>query len=60
MGDWKYLQCKDRKAGDTQLVPRLFNLLDDIGETTNLIDRYPEKAAQLKRQVKAFDTSIAP
>lgn len=59
-GEWKYLQWKDRKAGDTRPVPRLFNLADDIGETTYLIDRYWGKAEQLKQQMKAFDTSIAP
>ena len=58
MGDWKYLRNKDRKAGDTEPVPRLFNLADDIGETTNLIDRHPEKAEQLKQTMRAFDVTL--
>ena len=31
---------------------QLFNLKDDIGETTNLIDQNPEKAAELKAALK--------
>ena len=31
---------------------QLFNLKDDIGETTNLIARNPEKAAELKAALK--------
>ncbi|MGB0370790.1 MAG: sulfatase family protein [Opitutales bacterium] len=51
-GDWKYHQKElfkvalDRKK--TSKGPTLYNLKDDIGETTNLIDQYPEIAARLK------------
>ena len=44
-GDWKYLYFySDRRS-------ELYNLKDDIGETTNLIAAMPEKADELKRQL---------
>jgi arylsulfatase A len=49
-GDWKY--HKNQRFTTTKPVkkinsPALFNLKEDIGETTNLIEQYPEIAARL-------------
>jgi arylsulfatase A len=43
------------KQGDTEL---LFNLREDIGEATNLIDQHPEIAARLKRRLKEFESEF--
>lgn len=61
VGDYKYRtgleygkwtkKGKDRKYPK---VEQLFNLKDDIGEQENLIDKHPEKAAQLKAKLEAF------
>ncbi len=52
-GKWKYLKanhrvpgyCQDRKR---KKVEELYDLESDIGETTNLAGKYPEKVAELK------------
>jgi len=46
-GDWKYLRFYEDGREE------LFNLVDDIGETKNLIASMPEKAAEMKAQLEA-------
>ena len=52
-GDWKLMgNNRDTTFGDRKVpVEPLFlvNLADDIGETTNLAEKYPEKTAHLKK-----------
>ena len=44
-GDWKLIYYyEDQKS-------ELFNLKEDVGETTNLVSKYPKKAEQLKKLV---------
>lgn len=56
-GDWKYIKAvpgvtytflkeTNIELGTNQ-QPQLYNIKDDIGETTNLADRYPEIAKEL-------------
>ncbi len=48
--DWKYVAPSQpkRKAAKKQLAPaELYNLADDPGESNNVIDLHPEKAAAL-------------
>ena len=54
-GDWKYLapsngpavmRDKNMETGNSKL-PQLYNIKKDIGESTNLAPRYPEKVAEL-------------
>lgn len=45
IGDWKYLRFYEDAREE------LYNLKDDIGEAKNLIDRMPEKAAELKAKL---------
>lgn len=47
-GDWKYIH---RFGTDKD---ELYNLKDDIGESRNLIDREPERAAHLFAKLKAW------
>lgn len=58
VGDWKYRQGPVSSAAyqksDNTRVFQLFNLKDDIGETNNSIDQYPEKAQMLKEKVRDF------
>ena len=43
MGDWKLIEFFEDNNFE------LYNLKDDLGETTNLADKYPEKVAELKK-----------
>nr|WP_294901332.1 arylsulfatase [uncultured Pedobacter sp.] len=59
-GDWKYIapsngpaimRDKNMETGNSKL-PQLYNIKKDIGESTNLAPRYPEKAAELDELLK--------
>lgn len=48
-GGWSYPTPQTIQAKELDLPSmQLFNLKEDIGETNNLIDEYPEKALELK------------
>ncbi len=59
-GDWKLAMCagsggwgypdprKDKEVLKTLPPIQLYNLKNDIGETTNLYEKYPEKVEELK------------
>ncbi|MDF7806454.1 arylsulfatase [Pontiellaceae bacterium B12219] len=53
-GPWKYMEKQKYSWGGKPAAPKLFNLADDPGETTNVIARYPEKAAEMDRMLKKF------
>ena len=68
--DWKLL-IKDQKPGGNDFGGRvpakagsLFNLKNDVGETTDVSARYPEKVQELKEMMeaymKAFDANTRP
>jgi len=50
-GDWKLWESVDDKTGKYGEYKLLFNLKDDLNETTNLADRYPRKVRELERHV---------
>ncbi|WPJ96425.1 sulfatase [Coraliomargarita algicola] len=52
VGDWKLVQFKKKTE--------LFNLSEDIGETKNLIQTYPEKANELLRRLAAVNAQLKP
>ena len=56
VGDWKFLHFYEDDREE------LYNLKDDVGESTNLLAAMPEKAAKLKAQLdailKAHDATI--
>ena len=55
-GDWKYHKTSHFTTmgeGRDKTAPALYNLKDDIGETTNLIDKYPEIAERLANALDA-------
>ncbi len=59
MGDWKYIDPtppeglpENRLRQYRNEKPRLYNLADDPGEQVNLIEQYPEKAEQMKDELK--------
>ena len=72
VGDWKYRMAtekppkvkrsKGQPASDSKStrvkVETLYNLSDDIGEQTNLLDEHPEIAQRLKRQLATFETEL--
>jgi arylsulfatase A len=52
-GGWSYPTPQEYKANKMDLpAMQLYNLAADIGETNNLITKYPEKAAELKAALK--------
>ena len=52
MGDWKYLPFGGQPYDDNE--PELFNLKEDLSETKNLIQQYPEIAERLKGRIDQF------
>jgi arylsulfatase A-like enzyme len=61
VGKWKYLKPRAHfygysvEAGRSK-VDELYNLEDDIGEKTNLAEKHPEKAQELKKQLAALES----
>ena len=52
-GGWSYPRPEDIKQKNLNLpAMQLYNLAADIGETKNLIDQFPDKAAELKSALK--------
>ncbi len=72
VGDWKYRNAADKppkvkkskrkviggSKPDKVRVETLYNLRDDIGEQTNLINEHPKIAKRLKRQMATFATEL--
>lgn len=63
-GEWKLLLLKGKggkkgkNKGNKSTTPHLFNLKDDIGETTNLAAKHPEKVKSLSRRMDKLDREI--
>ena len=53
-GDWKYLPYSGDRNADTTKKPELFNLKNDISETTNLYNQYPEIVAELADEIRNY------
>ncbi len=52
-GDWKLV-----RNGWAQTPPALYNLADDKAEETNLINKYPEKAAEMQKEWESWNSTI--
>ncbi|MCP4787227.1 MAG: sulfatase-like hydrolase/transferase [Fuerstiella sp.] len=50
-GEWKY--HVNRRDGD-----ELYNLVNDTNETTNVIAKYPQRAASMLKSITAWDESL--
>lgn len=60
-GDWKYHAKEIFKVKETKRNtsgPTLYNLKDDIGESKNVIEQYPEIAARLKKALHSNPNGI--
>lgn len=57
IGDWKYLLRGPRNPKIDQVTPQLYNLKDDPGEQHNLVNTYPERAAELEQCMKDYDAT---
>ena len=62
-GKWKYLITKKTPNSKLQIVdtPKgefLFDLENDLGETKNVLQSYPEITAKLKQKLKEWQESI--
>jgi hypothetical protein len=62
MATEKPTKVKGQPASDIKskkvAVETLYNLREDIGEQTNLIEKHPEIAQRLKRQLSTFETDL--
>jgi arylsulfatase A len=54
-GDWKLLLKGKRKQEEE---PKLFNLAEDLGETTNLADKHPERVKALTQRMQELDAEV--
>ncbi|MEL6105548.1 MAG: sulfatase [Planctomycetota bacterium] len=50
-GDWKLIRRYTRKPDSYKGLVELFNLKDDLGESTNLVDEMPNKVAELSKLI---------
>ncbi len=48
-GEWKYIPERVYKRQNKVVPAQLYNLKDDIAETTNLAEKYPEKVAEFEK-----------
>jgi hypothetical protein len=53
-GDWKLIRRFQERPGDYEGTRELFNLKDDLGETTNLAAKMPEKVKELDALIDRF------
>ena len=76
LGDWKFIPAnasgkstatgKPADASEARFTPghtpgaMLFNLASDPGETTNLLQKYPEKAAAMQQRLTAIKNAGTP
>lgn len=60
-GDWKLIRRFQERPGEYEGLHELFNLREDLGETTNLAAKMPEKVKELDALIDAFveDTGAA-
>ncbi|WP_303317263.1 arylsulfatase [Flavivirga abyssicola] len=52
VGDWKYI--KGYKRGKKKFSPELYNLKQDPSEKDNIIEKHPDKAKELKKQIESL------
>ena len=63
MGDWKLIRRFEPRPTEYEGLHELYNLKDDLGETTNLAAKHPDKVKELNTLIDQFilDTgAIAP
>ncbi len=53
-GNWKYLPYGGSRNTDENSKPELYNLKEDIVESTNLVDKNPETVEKMKTQLLKF------
>jgi len=53
-GDWKYLPHGGSRNADEKSTAELFNLQEDIAETTNLVAKHPEIVERLSEEILKF------
>jgi len=52
-GPWKLIYVKENP-------PLLFNLTEDVSETTNLADKHPDKTRELMRDLAGWESELIP
>jgi arylsulfatase A-like enzyme len=62
-GPWKLVRWLDRRDNDADskmMEPELFNVVEDIGETRNLIAAQPDKARELRAAYEEWNKDNIP
>jgi len=54
-GDWKYLPHGGAREATEIDPPELYNLKEDISETTNLVNQYPEIVKNLQQEIDNYN-----
>jgi arylsulfatase A len=60
-GDWKLHFCKTGRAkggADDIVMAELYNLRDDVGETTNVFDAHPEIVSEIEEAAEDFRKAL--
>lgn len=58
VGEWKYSLGGLARHKKDRLGPELFNLKDDLEESRNLVDDYPEVASRLQKALEHFQAGL--
>jgi len=53
-GDWKLIRRFEERPAEYAGTRELFNLRDDLGETTNLAEKHPERVRELDALIDRF------
>lgn len=54
-GNWKYLRVGGKQYN---LGPELYNLADDLSESTNLLEKHPKLVAELDAMIESYISEL--
>jgi arylsulfatase A-like enzyme len=57
-GDWKYLPHGGAREATENDPPELYNLKEDISETTNLVKQYPAIVKNLQQEIDNYNAKL--
>ena len=57
-GNYKLIEWYDKSLTNQSDAFELFDLKNDLGETKNLANQYPEKVSELKQQLSEWRKSV--
>jgi hypothetical protein len=60
MGNWKYIDEDEEYYGWKAEVSQLYNISKDPGETTNLLDKHPERVKEFEARMQYWEQQVRP